>query len=248
MLHPLLCRAKKISFRLGVAVLLPVVSGATGHTQSSTTAANAPGDAQISATLAQVEAVKDSFVKSVAAAGRTCSIAEPKIVIKDVSSFGSYDPETNTLQTPAWEQMTDQEKALFYHAVRPDTSEAAAREEFEKGVHHWVIVHELGHWWQACRGASTGSSHYATEFDADRIAAAYWRERDPSIVAHQRAVFDAIVTRWPNPLPAGQDSVTYFNANYEKLGPTRNYIWFQAQMCLKAIDEKPAPTFTEALR
>ncbi len=216
--------------------------------QSSSTPANTSTDAGIAATRSQVEELRGNFVKAVAAAGHTCSIAEPKVVIEDIPSFGNYDPDTNTLRTPAWEQMTDQEKALFYHAVRPDTSEAAARREFETGVHHWVIVHELGHWWQSCRGASKDSGHYATEYDADRIAAAYWRERDPSLVAHQRALFESIATHWPNPLPAGQDAEPFFNANYEKLGPTRAYIWFQAQMCIKAIDEKPAPTFAQSLQ
>ena len=80
----------------------------------------------------------------------------------------------------------------------PDATEAIAKKEFEDGVHHWVIVHELGHWFQACRGITEKTAKpYAIEFGADRIAAAYWKEHDPSVIAHQRPVFTAILHDFP---------------------------------------------------
>jgi hypothetical protein len=60
--------------------------------------------------------------------------------------------------------------------------------------------------------------------------------------------FQGLMDRAPNPVPAGQDTTAYFNDNYEKLGPTPAYIWFQMQMCVKVFAETPAPTFLQTLR
>ncbi len=205
-------------------------------------------DKEVAATRAQVTALQDNFVKATGAAGLTCAIAPPTVVIEDVPSFGSYDPDTNTLRTSSWSQLTDEERPMFYKFLGPRTTEAQARREFEDGVHHWVLVHELGHWWQACRGAMDHGDHYAIEYGADRIAAAYWQEHDPSVIAHQRPVFETILKQWPNPVPPGQGVEPYFNANYEKLGPTPAYLWFQSRMCVTAFEEKPAPSFVQALQ
>ena len=208
-------------------------------------------EAEIAATRAEVTALRDTFMKAAAAQGLKCAIAPPAIVIEDVPSFGSYDVETNTLKTGTWNQLREDEKAMFYKFLGPGTVEAAARQEFEDGVHHWVFVHELGHWWQACRGLTEltdHGNHYAVEFGADRIAAAYWRERDSLVIAHQRPVFQGILENMPNPVPENQSVEPYFNANYEKLGPTPAYIWFQARMCITAFDEKPEPSFAETLK
>ena len=89
--------------------------------------------------------------------------------------------------------------------------------------------------------------HYAFELEADRIAAAYWSEHDRSVIAHQTAIFGAILKKWPNPIPPGQDAQSFLNANIDVLVPTRDYIWFQAQMCLTAFSQKPIPSFNKAL-
>jgi len=91
---------------------------------------------------------------------------------------------------------------MFYDFMGPNATETIAKKEFEDGVHHWVIVHELGHWFQACRGITEKTSKpYAIEFGADRIAASYWNEHDPGVIAHQRPVFEVILQNFPNPVP-----------------------------------------------
>jgi hypothetical protein len=205
-------------------------------------------DPGVASTKAQMTSMRDDFVKAAVAAGFRCPIAPPDILVVEVPSFGSYDRQSNQLKTPAWEQLTDDERGRFYRLLGPGTSEAAARAEFETGAHHWVFVHEMGHWWQACRGVADLDKDYAMEFGANRIAAAYWRERDPQLIAHQRAKFEALLKRSPSPVAEGQDLETYFDSNYEKLGPTPAYIWFQARMCITAFDEKPEPTFAQALK
>jgi hypothetical protein len=196
----------------------------------------------------------DAFVKATAASGLPCAIASPKLVIEDVPSYGSYDPDTNTLRSSLWELLQPEERGIFFRMAAAaqgsgsEPGEAAARREFETGVHHWVFVHELGHWWQACRKVNDGRKPYAFEYEADRIAAAYWHEHDPAVAHHMDEGFQVIVAHSPNPVPPGQETAKYFNDNYEQLGPTPAYIWFQSQMCVTAFAEKPAPSFVQTLR
>ena len=248
MLHMMLSSGKKW---IGHALLLGCAMGALlidcpGQTPAATN--QAVGDSGIAATKAQMTSMRDEFVKATVEAGFPCPIPPPTILVVNVPSFGNYDPQSNTLETPAWEQLTDDERGRFYRLLGPGTTEAAARGEFETGAHHWVFVHEMGHWWQACRGVVNRDQHYAVEFGANRIAAAYWQERDPQVIAHQRAVFERLLKRSPSPVGEAQDIESYFDANYEKLGPTLAYIWFQARMCMTAFDEKPLPTFAQALK
>jgi hypothetical protein len=181
-------------------------------------------------------------------AGFTCKIAPPTIVVEDVPSFGQYNPEKNTLRTSAWEQMPQRERGIFYQLAGPGASEEQVRAEFEVDAHHWIFVHEMGHWWQACRGMVDKGKHYAQEAGANRIAAAYWRQRDATVVSHMRAAFQMVLDHAPNPVPEGQDVETYFDANYQKLGPSPVYPWFQSRMCVTVIDERPEPTWVQALR
>ena len=204
--------------------------------------------ADVQVTRMKMTALRDTFVQSVRNAGFTCSIAAPQVLVEDVPSFGSYDPETNTLRTSSWSLLKPQESQMFYHFMGPNATEEVARGEFEDGVHHWVFVHELGHWFQACRGITEKTAKpYAIESGADRIAAAYWTEHDPSVIAHQRSVFEGILHSFPDPVPEGASVEPFFNEHYQELGPTPGYLWFQSRMCLTAFSEKPAPSFKRVL-
>ena len=250
MLHSLRLSGKKLighRLLLGCAVGVLFIDCA-GQTPATT---NQPvGDSGIEATRAQMASLRDEFVKATVKAGFTCPIAPPTILVVDVPSFGNYDPESNTLKAACMGAVNGRVRggASIDCSGLGQARCEAARAEFETGVHHWVFVHEMGHWWQACRGVVHPDKHYAVEFGANRIAAAYWQERDPQVVAHQRAVFEGLLKRSPRPIEEAQDVESYFDANYEKLGPTPVYIWFQAQMCIAAFDEKPVPTFAQALK
>lgn len=175
----------------------------------------------------QLGVLRDAFVASVHTASEKCQLAPPTIVTVDTPSFGSFDAASNTLRTPLWRQLSPQEQGVFVRAAGPDASPAQAQAEFEIGAHHWIFVHELGHWWQACRHLTGTLPHYTAEFDANRIATAYWREHDPALLTHQGQLFRRIVKMAPSPVPSGAVLESYFNENYEQLGPTPAYIWFQ---------------------
>jgi hypothetical protein len=228
--------------RIWVVGMAAVLMAGVGRAQAK---GDTPGVAE---TRAAMTALRDSFVKATVDSGFKCAIAPPTIVVVDVPSFGNYEPETNTLKTGAWELMPKPERRLFYQLAGPGASEEAVRAEFETDAHHWIFVHEMGHWLQACQGNVDHGNHYAHETGANRIATAYWRERDASIVAHMRAAFEMVMSHAPNPVPAGMDVETYFDANYEALGPSPAYPWFQSRMGVTVIDERPMPSFAQALK
>jgi hypothetical protein len=203
--------------------------------------------AERATTLANATARRDAFIARIHAAGFACPIAAPAIVVEDVPSWGQYNDANNTLRTSDWTVLRPEEKAFFVHLAGPGADDAAARAVFEKAAHGWIFVHELGHWWQACRGFLADHSHYQVESGANRIALAYWRETDPEIAALMMSLFHGVLDHAPSPVPAGQSVEEYFNKNYETLGPSPAYPWFQSQMGVSLEQEKPAPTLVEAL-
>ena len=204
-------------------------------------------DTDVELTRVQVTAARDTFVKAAVVAGLKCEIAPPKIVVVDVPSFGNYRKGSNELLTPAWSQMSEASKQFFVRLADPGATEDAGRKEFETSAHYWIFVHEMGHWVEACKHASFERNPYGLELGANRLAGAYWREKDPELLVHMRTIFGGVLQHAPNPVPEGQDVEPYFNANYAKLGPSPAYPWFQSRMCVTALDEKPAPTFAQTI-
>jgi hypothetical protein len=203
--------------------------------------------ADTAAILAKVTALRDTFVARIHAAGLTCPIAPPKIVMEDIPSFGQYEDETNTLHTSDWYKLTPEEREVFFRIAGPTASEKAARATFEGAAHQWIFIHELGHWWQACQHAISPTEHYAVEYGANRIAAAYWREVDPAFAQKMSDLFTGLYEHSPSPLPTGQPLEKYFNDHYDQLGPTPAYRWYQSQMNAAVFAENPPLTFNQAL-
>jgi hypothetical protein len=214
---------------------------------SQTAFGGAQGDAGHASTLARVTALRDSFIARLKADGFSCPIAAPAVVIDHVISFGNYDDTANVLHIRDWGELSVEERGLFFRIAGPAAGESAAHAAFEDGVDHWVLVHELGHWWQACRHAHSAQGHYQMEYGANRIAFAYWREADPGLTNRMLSVFRGMVDHVPNPVPQGHATEAYFNSHYEQIAPTADYAWYQSYMSLTASEEKPAPSFATAL-
>ena len=235
-------RLNLLRFCLFVLVLVFAARTATGLAQSVNNKTSSED-----ANESSLNKLRDEFAKRLADVGVNCRIAPPTLRLQNVKSWGNYDPDTNTLTTPLWSQLDDEDKSLFTRLAGPTATEDAAHAEFETGIHHWVFVHEMGHWAQTCQDLIKGKSHYAVEYGANRIALAYWRERDPEIVSHMVGRFQSILNRRPTPVPSGQSAETFFNENYEKLAGTPAYTWFQSYMVNAAAEEKPQPSFANAV-
>ena len=200
-------------------------------------------------TMAQLTELRDGFVKQIVTEGFSCPIKPPVIVLRQTPSFGNYDEDSNTVFTSAWHQLSPEEQGFFAHIAGPGADAKAVRTGFEGAAHRWIFIHELGHWWQNCKKVDRTSDHYQQEYEANRIAAAYWRKADPAFLARIVGVFHAVYEAGPNPVPEGVDPVKFFNDNYgEALAKTNAYPWFQSKMNVGVDAEKPAPTFARALR
>ena len=199
------------------------------------------------ATLAKATAVRDAFFARIRADGFSCPIPVPSILVEDVPSLGQYDEKTNIIRTSDWTLLNPEERAFAFRLAGPGAKESDVRTVFEQAAHGWIFVHELGHWWQVCRSVNSNSGPYQVEFGADRISLAYWREVDPSVVGTMMPIFRNMLDHSPNPVPTGEDVDAYFNKHYQELGPGPAYPWFQSRMNVAAYDEKPSPTFIQAL-
>ena len=219
------------------------------HGQTTSPGRTVVTEGQPAATMAEVTAIRDAFIARVGTLGLQCAIAPPRILVEDVPSYGQYDDSSNTLRTSDWNLLNPHEKGFAHAIAPPGSDEATVRATFQDVAHRWIFVHELGHWWQACEKADTASGRqpYAIEYEADRIAMAYWNAVDPTLPAKMVVIAQSVIDHAPNPLPAGQAVASYFNANYQTLGPSPAYPWFQARMIVDCGKEMTKPTFAQAL-
>jgi hypothetical protein len=197
------------------------------------------------ATLIELRQLRDVFLQRIAAEGyKPC--AAPQIELGDPPSFGRYLSERNTLSIAAWSHLSPQERAGFEAMAQANGGEAAARAMFENGTHRWVFVHELGHWWQACRHL-TREHTFIAENGANRMALAFWRERDARYASSIVRGYRSLLSSMPPPLPAGQAAPAYLDAHYASIASGDSYTWFQARMIAELADEQPPPSFHKSL-
>jgi hypothetical protein len=212
---------------------------------ASTAFADSPPDAVL---LAQLTGLRDAFVSQIRAEGFKPSLPPPTLVLDNPPSYGNSQDDRNLLHIAVWSALTPEQQSRFSRLAARLGKGQTGEQAFEDGVHHWVFVHELGHWWQACGHLTGGSNHYSVEYGANRIAAAYWRLKDPAFMQRTAEKMTLVHASMPNPVPEGQAREKFFDANYEQLGPTPGYIWFQYGMVLDVQGEKPLPSLKQTLQ
>lgn len=203
------------------------------------------GEAPDAAALKSLVALRDDFIGRIRATGASPSLRAPEIVQDNPPSLGNYDVATNQLHTGNWRTLPPEMQEVFERQAKAAGNGKTAEWMFEQAALRWIFVHELGHWWRACQHQKT--SFYDEEMGANRIAAAYWRERDPELMEFTLKKFQRYIDNIPNPVPAGESKEVYLNEHYESLGDQRAYIWFQATMVLDVAAEKPVLTFKQAI-
>ena len=221
-----------------VLVIIPGCMFAQGTPSSST---NAPSDKSV---MAELVALRDSFVDQIRAEGFEPSLPPPEIILDDEPSYGAYSKVKNTVHVAAWGRLDAKQQAQFAGLFGQGQPGDQA---FEETVHRWVFTHELGHWWQACQRKS-GGSHYSEEYGASRIASAYWRLKDAIFMDKTAKRIAAVRVSLQNLVPEEQQSESYFNENYEKLAATPGFLWFQCDMVSRILAERPLPSFRRTLQ
>ncbi|HEY3770629.1 MAG TPA: hypothetical protein VGN44_18290 [Candidatus Angelobacter sp.] len=199
------------------------------------------------AVMKQLTDLRDSFINQLKAEGFQPSLAPPKIVLDNPPSYGRYENDENILHIAVWSALKQDQQARFERLAAAIGGQQTGEQQFEDSIHRWVFIHELSHWWQACQH-KISDDHYAVEYGANRIAAAYWRLKDPALMERTEKRMAGVQSVLTSPVPAGQTENKFFNEHYASLAPTRDYIWFQYSMVLKAQAEKPLPTFKQALQ
>ena len=91
--------------------------------------------------------------------------------------------------------------------------------------------------------------HYQLELEANRVSAAYWREKDPTYLTLLVSRFRRIRSQLPDPVPPEGNARKFFNTNYDKLLPNPDaYGWYQLGMVIGVFNERPSPSFAETLK
>ncbi len=231
---------RALALTLWGALLLSAPVGCPARAAKPAAAADADA-----AVLAQLTQLRDAFLRRIDAEGYKLCPA-PHIELGDPASFGHFVPERNTVMVAAWTHLTPEERKGFEEMAQSMGGDATGRSVFENGANRWVFVHELAHWWQACRHQTRPQS-YAAENGADRIALAFWRERDPRYAVGIVHGYRALLTSMPSPVPEGEAPPKYYDANYAKVSQGNADTWFQATMIAALAEEQPAPSLHRAL-
>jgi hypothetical protein len=191
-------------------------------------------------------ALRADFIRRIRYEGFEPSLPAPKIEMGDPPTFGNYDAETNILHIAIWSKLTEEEKQFFEGIAKQLGPRASARGVFENGTDRWVFTHELSHWWQACQ-KQTRANSYEEEMGANRIAAAYWRGRDPDFMDGMIRGFRGLRASIPDPVPPGESKIEFLDTHFAAVSVTDGYTWYQSDMVIDASEENPLPSFLRAL-
>jgi hypothetical protein len=201
-------------------------------------------------TITELSLRRDSFVNKIKSLGFSPTLSSPNIIIDTPASyrtFGNYNDSSNTLHTTgAWSTLPPDLQDFFNRPAARMGNGETGETFFEKSIHKWIFIHEMGHWWRKCQRQK--ATAYDEELAANRIAVAYWRLQDPAFMSFMLNVFQGFISHSPSPVPTGQPMEEYLNNHFAELSAGPVYTWYQAQMIVQAFNEKPTLTFTNAIK
>jgi hypothetical protein len=124
----------------------------------------------------------------------------------------------------------------------------------------FFFLHEFGHWVNEQvvsqrHGAKAKLARrnfernkWEGELNANRVAVAWWRERDPKFLDRLVGDVRLILATLPSPVPAGEDDKEYFSRNLWELVKNPNkYGWYQLRMIVIAFEERPELTYQQTI-
>jgi hypothetical protein len=129
----------------------------------------------------------------------------------------------------------------------PHATESDGRRVFDRAAHRWIFVHEMGHWWQACRKVN---------FDQKSLWDRVRRQPNcPRLLAHSGshshghhdACLRECISSRTQSCPCRPESRSVLQCELSGVGPGPAYPWFQSHMVDAAAKEKPAPSFATVL-
>lgn len=191
------------------------------------------------------KALRDDYINKIKATGFTPSLNPPKIILDNPRSWGNFDDSANAIETCDWNTLPPEQRAVFANFASREGNGMTGETFFQLAVYKWIFVHELGHWWRACQHQT--AEPYEEEKAANRLASAYWRQRDPSFYRFMLGVFKEVVQNSPSPVPSGQSKEKYLDDNYQKLPGGQAYSWYQSIMIVE-VSQEITVSFEEAVK
>jgi len=205
-----------------------------------------PDSASLVADASKISAGFVSDVKSVDA-----SVEITQNTILNTSPYLIYwDDSLHTVNIPMWSQVIPPQQEFFYKLAG---SQENGKKVFGLFFNGFYLVHELGHaveWSERAKGNKMTSSIYESEEFANELAILYWRKKGYS--KQLKECYDnakIMLSKLENPVPQGQDMVTFFSKNYEELTQDPyKYGYFQFDQFVRLYDASTKTTFEQFLK
>lgn len=171
--------------------------------------------------------LRDRFVKAVRHCGVTPRFV-PAVAVVSTPSVIAYDNDQRAIIVGRWETLPPPIQGFFEQWAAKDFPGEPPRRLFDDLFNDFLVGHELGHWVADQSVQPLALDHYDAEIAANRYAIAFSDVRDPKETARIVRRFSYLGTL-PNPVPAGEDARTWFNAHYDNLSRTNPpaYNWYQ---------------------
>jgi hypothetical protein len=141
----------------------------------------------------------------------------PTVEVRNTPQLIFFSRKANQIVVPSWADAPPGIRAVF--ATFAGGGDAEAERFFRLFFNRFLIAHEAGHWFQAHVNRREATL-YENENAANRFAVAFWRTRPDGerFLAELERLATRAAANLPDPTPAGDDPVAYFNANYQALG------------------------------
>ena len=179
----------------------------------------------------------------------------PRFLFETLPSLATFSSPENLIRVAKWGELPPETQSLFgMYASLVGPEAPTGQQLFEDLFYRFFFIHELAHWLARPKNEPTSATHsgerrYTCEENANRVAVAYWRARDPSFLRTTLERMGAIRARLGNPVPAGEEAQDYFDNHYQELGDNPSaYGWFQLGMVLDVAAENPAPDFVSLIK
>jgi len=236
---------RAVPFRMSCLLAIAAASLATVPSR----AANARSEP----TVLQIgESIRDRFVAEARKCGAELPF-EPHVVVDPNASIDvRYSLDDRTIHFTDWNNLDQNSQGAITAWAAKGTLGLSPEDMYREMFNSFIAPHELGHYLQQISGRWGSLTPWDAELEANRIGMAFWvlQPGDEGNVEARVANITRFLDDIPSPVPADQDPISFFNANYGafsagKDGPLNpmSYSWFQAEMMKTALREREANSF-----
>lgn len=191
------------------------------------------------------------FMQQVYKTNESLNVIKPTAVLNTTPYLIFWDDSSQTANMPIWQQVIPQQKQFFI--ALNNNNEAEGLRMFGLFFNGFYLPHELAHaveWHLVFHTKKRKSQgYYLSEYFANTLAIIYWRQKGRTTELEACYKFaKQMIAQLPNPVPAGQDKIAYFNSNYERLiSDPFSYGYYQFSQFVEIYEKKALPSFQEYL-